>query len=75
MAIAIPQAFGAEALLFVGCYVAIQVGRHSFLTFVAADPGTIERQRAGRILAWFVAAGILWIAEALADGSARTALG
>ena len=60
--------------LFVGCYVAIQVGRHSFLTFVAADPGTIERQRAGRILAWFVAAGILRIAGALADGSARTAL-
>jgi low temperature requirement protein LtrA len=30
--------------------------------------------RAGRILAWFVAAGSLWIAGALADGGARTAL-
>src|SRR5215813_1308570 len=28
MAIAIPQAFGDEALLFVASYVAIQVGRH-----------------------------------------------
>ena len=74
MAIAIPQAFGAEALLFTACYVSIQVGRHAFLTFVAADRGTIERQRAGRILTWFVAAGIPWIAGALADGSARTAL-
>jgi low temperature requirement protein LtrA len=74
MAIAIPDAFGGKALLFAASYVAIQVGRHSFLTFVAADRGTIERRRAGRILTWFVAAGALWIAGALADGPARTAL-
>jgi low temperature requirement protein LtrA len=74
MAIAIPRAFDGEALLFAASYVAIQVGRHAFLTFVAADRGTIERRRAGGILAWFVAAGVLWIAGALADGPARTAL-
>src|ERR671921_1979179 len=74
MAIAIPQAFGEHALLFVGSYVAIQVGRHTFLTFAAADPGTIERERVGRILTWFVAAGVLWIAGALVDGPARVAL-
>ena len=74
MAIAIPEAFGDKALLFAGSYVAIQVGRHLFLTFVAADPGTIERVRAGRILIWFVAAGALWIAGGLADGSTRTLL-
>src|SRR5439155_4965628 len=33
MAIAVPEAFGARALLFAGSYVAIQVGRHTFLTF------------------------------------------
>src|SRR5918995_5429813 len=74
MAIAIPQAFGEHALLFVGSYVAIQVGRHTFLTFAAAGPGTPERERAGRILTWFVAAGALWIAGALVDGPARVAL-
>jgi low temperature requirement protein LtrA len=74
MAIAIPEAFGARALLFVGCYVAIQVGRHTFLTFAAAERGTLERQRAGRILTWFVGAGALWLAGGLADGSTRTAL-
>jgi low temperature requirement protein LtrA len=74
MAIAIPDAFGDKALLFTASYVAIQVGRHSFLTFAAADRGTVERQRAGRILTWFVAAGVLWIAGALADGSTRTVL-
>ena len=74
MAVAIPQAFGAHGLLFAGAYVAIQVGRHTFMTFVSADPGTIERERAGRILTWFVAAGILWIAGGLAEGSERIIL-
>jgi low temperature requirement protein LtrA len=74
MAIAIPEAFGAKALLFAASYVAIQLGRHAFLTFAAAERGTIERLRAGRILTWFLAAGVLWIAGALADGSIRTIL-
>jgi len=74
MAVAIPEAFGDRALLFAGSYVAIQVGRHLFLTFPAAEPGTIERERAGRILAWFVAAGVLWIAGTLVEGEARVAL-
>src|SRR5215212_6406836 len=72
MAIAIPEAFGERGLLFAGAYVAIQLGRHLFLTFVAARPGSVERTRAGRILIWFVVAGVFWIAGGLADGSART---
>lgn len=74
MAIAIPDAFGDKALLFAGSYVAIQVGRHSFLTFVAAPAGSPERERAGRILTWFVAAGVLWIAGGIAEGTERTVL-
>jgi len=74
MAIAIPEAFGDRALVFAGAYVAIQVGRHGFLTFVAADRGTLERRRAAAILVWFLAAGALWIAGALAEGPARTVL-
>jgi low temperature requirement protein LtrA len=74
MAVAIPHAFEEDALLFVGSYLALQVGRHAFLTFVAAEPGGLERERAGRILTWFVAAGVFWVAGALADGPARTAL-
>jgi low temperature requirement protein LtrA len=74
MAVAIPEAFGTRALLFVGSYVTIQVGRHTFLTFVSAERGTIERERASRILTWFVAAGVLWIAGGIASGPARTAL-
>jgi low temperature requirement protein LtrA len=74
MAVAIPEAFGDRGLLFAGCYVAIQVGRHLFLTFASADAGTLERERAGRILTWFVAAGVFWIAGGIAEGSTRTLL-
>jgi low temperature requirement protein LtrA len=74
MAVAIPQAFGRDALMFAGAYVAIQVGRHTFLTFAAAGPRSVERERAGQILIWFVAAGVLWIAGGVADAPARTVL-
>jgi low temperature requirement protein LtrA len=74
MAAAMPDAFGARAGLFIACYLAIQIGRHSFLTFIAAGPGTLERERAGRILVWFCAAGVFYAAGAVAEGPARTAL-
>jgi low temperature requirement protein LtrA len=74
MAVAIPEAFGDRALLFAGTYVAIQVGRHTFLTFAAAAAGSPERARSGAILTWFVVAGVFWIAGGLADGELRTVL-
>jgi low temperature requirement protein LtrA len=74
MAVAIPAAFGERALLFAGSYVGIQVGRHAFLTWGAASRGTVERERAARILTWFAVAGVLWIAGALVDDPARTVL-
>lgn len=64
MSVAIPQAFEAYALLFAGSYVVIQLGRHSFLAFVAAGSGTPERERATRILIYFCLAGVFWIAGA-----------
>ena len=74
LAVAIPEAFGNRSLLFAGSYVAIQIGRYLFLTFVAAEAGTIERTRATHILVWFAASGVLWIAGGAADGTARTLL-
>jgi low temperature requirement protein LtrA len=74
MAAAIPDAFGDQAVLFVASYLAIQVGRHTFLTYGAAERGTLERIRAGRILVWFLFAAPFWIAGALAGGTARALL-
>ena len=74
MAVAIPDAFGDRGLLFAAAYVSIQVGRHLFLTFLASAPGTLERERAGRILVWFAFAGALWLTGGVAEGELRTAL-
>lgn len=74
MAVAIPEAFGDRAVLFVGSYLALQIGRHLFLTFASGSRGTVERFRAGRILTWFIVSGVFWLAGALAEGEARIAL-
>ena len=74
MSVAIPQAFEAHALLFAASYVVIQVGRHSFLAFVAAEKGTLERERATRILIYFCIAGVFWILGAFFDGTLRIVL-
>ena len=71
MAVAIPDAFGSEGLLFACSYVAIQVGRHAFLTFASARPGTIERKRSSHVLVWLSAAGVFWIAGAFVEDEAR----
>jgi low temperature requirement protein LtrA len=74
MAVAIPEAFGARAVLFAGSYVAIQVGRHTFLTFASARPRTIERERSADILIWLSAAGVFWMVGAFLDGDGRVAV-
>lgn len=72
LAIAVPYAFGERGLLFAVAYLAIQVGRHSFLTFAAAERGSMAREQAGRILIWFLFAGAFWIAGGLIEGGPRT---
>ncbi len=74
MAVALPEAFGERGLLFAASYVAIQVGRHAFLTFAAAARGTPERRRAAHILIWLSTAGVFWLAGGLAEDEARVAL-
>ena len=74
MAAAIPEAFGSRGLLFASAYVAIQVGRHAFLTFVVTGRGSPDRRPAAHILTWLIASGIFWIAGGVATGNTRIAL-
>ena len=74
LAIAIPEAFGSRAMLFAGAYVAIQVGRHTFLTFVVAARDSPEREPALHILIWFCASGVFWLAGGLASDGTQVAL-
>jgi low temperature requirement protein LtrA len=74
MGVAIPEAFGERAWLFVLAYLAIQIGRTAFLAYVASGRGTVERRRSVNILIWFLASAVFWVAGALADDGARIAL-
>jgi low temperature requirement protein LtrA len=70
MSAAIPTAFGGEAGLFAGAYVAMQVGRN------AAALALLERDHRlrrvfERLVAWSCASAVLWIAGAVAGESAR----
>jgi low temperature requirement protein LtrA len=73
MSVAIPEAFGERGLMFAIAYVAIQVGRTAFavLALGASHPLSGGFRR---ILAWFAAAGVLWVAGGLFEGEARYGL-
>jgi low temperature requirement protein LtrA len=67
MSVAIPYAFGDRALLFALSYVAIQVGRHTFLTFGSGTAGSPERARSARILTYFCISAVFLVAGALIE--------
>jgi low temperature requirement protein LtrA len=72
-AISIPEAFGAQAWLLVAGYVGIQVVRNLFVVLVTPREDPLYRP-VQRIFSWSCAVMPLWIAGALADGSARVVL-
>ncbi|MEJ8858058.1 low temperature requirement protein A [Variovorax robiniae] len=73
MASALPQAFGERALVFAGCYAAIQVGR-TLWVLLALGKGDALVPNFRRILAWTAVSAALWIMGALADGNLRLGL-
>ncbi|QGN48210.1 low temperature requirement protein A [Micromonospora sp. WMMD558] len=72
MAVALPDAFGAQGLVFAGVYVAIHIGRDLFL--VVALRGHDLRRSTIRGLFWFGLSALPWLAGALVHGPARGAL-
>ncbi|MEU4471947.1 low temperature requirement protein A [Micromonospora sp. NPDC023888] len=72
MAGALPGAFAEHGLIFAGAYVAIQVGRGTFL--VAALGGRPEQQRSGRFMFWFAVSAIPWLVGAFVSGPVRGVL-
>lgn len=73
MSAAIPDAFGAQGLLFAGAYVGLQVGRNA-AGMVLLNRDHSLRQTFERILAWSVLSGGLWLAGGLVASSYRLAL-
>ncbi len=70
MAVAIPHAFGAEAVLFACAYVVLQVGRNLFIVLVT-DRASAQRRTYMRILVWSLVSAPLWVIGAFAPSDAR----
>ena len=72
MAVAIDDAFGDRAWLFVGGYLLLQVGRATFL--IVALRGRPQGEHFVNDLIWELTTGVVWVAGALAEGDARIVL-
>ncbi len=71
MSVAIAEAFGGRAWLFVAAYLLLQVGRAAFL--IVALRGRALGEHFVNVLVWELIAGGLWVAGAIAEGTARLA--
>jgi low temperature requirement protein LtrA len=72
LSVAIGDAFGERAWLFVTGYLLPQVGRCVFL--IVALRGRPQGEHFVNDLVWELFAGLLWVAGAIADGDARLVL-
>jgi low temperature requirement protein LtrA len=72
MSVALDDAFGARAWLFVTGYLLLQIGRCVFL--IVALGGRPQGEHFVNDLVWELAAGVLWVAGAFADGDVRLLL-
>jgi low temperature requirement protein LtrA len=73
MSAAIPEAFGERGLVFALAYVAIQAGRTAFAVLALGADHPLGGVFL-RILAWFAASGVLWVAGGLLEGWTRYVL-
>jgi len=72
MSVAISDAFGGRAWLFVTGYLILQVGRCAFL--IVALRGRPQGEHFVNNLVWELASGVLWVTGAIAHGDMRLLL-
>ena len=69
MSVAIAEAFGGRAWLFVAAYLLLQVGRAVFL--ILALRGRVVGEHFVNVLVWELVACGLWVAGAIAENGGR----
>lgn len=69
MSVAIPDAFGDQAWLFVACYLFMGIARPVFMMFAFRGEQLAANYRV--LLIWTLAAGVLWVAGAFLDSESR----
>lgn len=73
MSIALPAAFGEQAVPFVLAYVTFQLGRTLFMTYATWKEGPLGWNFL-RASLWFVLSAVFWLIGAFADPQARLAI-
>ena len=73
MAVALPGAFADKALVFAGCYVAMQLGRSAWVALAFRQEGAGNALNMLRITVWFCLSAPLWIGGALIGGGMQLA--
>jgi low temperature requirement protein LtrA len=73
MAAWVPEAFGPRGVAFAVAYVAIQAGRTGFVLLALGRRHALAGHFQ-RMLLWFAASGLLWLAGGVASGAPRGGL-
>lgn len=69
MAVAIPEAYGDRAWLFVAAYLFLQLSRAGYM--VRAWRGQVMARNYAQLMAWSAIAGVFWVAGLFAPEEAR----
>ncbi len=62
LAVALPDAFGDQAWLFAGCYLALQIGRTLFMAAILRHANPANSRNMVRITLWFCFSALFWAA-------------
>ncbi len=65
LASAIPKAFGSSGALFAGAYMAMQIGRSTFMVFASRKESVARVHNSMRITFWFLLSAPFWVAGVL----------
>lgn len=66
----LPEAFGERGLTFAVAFVAFQLGRTIFMLWAVRGDATLKRNFV-RIIIWYAAGAVFWLAGGLAEGEVR----
>lgn len=73
MSSSLPEAFGDRGLAFAVAFVVFQLGRTAFMLWAARGNPTLFRNFV-RIIIWYAASAVFWLAGGFAEGEWRLAL-
>jgi low temperature requirement protein LtrA len=74
LAVAVPDAFEDNGLLFAAAYCAMQIGRTGYMVWASRGVNEARKRNFQRIVVYFLVSAPLWIGGALVEGDLRLAL-